>query len=147
MLFWPADGLLLVVHVISVAFALLTTHATSPTLTLAPEKSFPLMVITVPPEKTPLLGEIEVILGGDRKVNALPKLAACPSGLVTLRPDEPELLPEVLPVVQVILVPPVTCTPVHATPPTSTVAPERKPVPVTVRTVPPLLIPEVGETD
>ena len=49
-------------------------------------------------------------------------------------------------VVALIEVPFTTVTPVAAVPPKLTAAPARKPVPLIVTPVPPLVLPEVGET-
>ena len=70
-------------------------------------------------------------------------VADCVSVLVTTTSCAPALPAGV---VQVIDVADTTVTLVHAAPPTVTVAPERKLVPVIVIAVPPALVPEVPET-
>jgi hypothetical protein len=76
-------------------------------------------------------------------VNPLLSVAACVSVFVTTTSCAPAVPAGV---VQVIEVEDTTVTLVHAAPPTVTVAPERKLVPVIVIAVPPAAVPEVPET-
>ena len=105
MAFWPSglvtatstapaacDG---VVAVMLEALATFTeVAATPPKLTVAPDTKFvPLMVTEVPPLLAPLLGDIEVIVGGSAPavVNVKPpaRVPAWPSGLVTMTSTVP----------------------------------------------------------
>lgn len=76
-------------------------------------------------------------------VNPLLSVAACVSVFVTTTSCAPAVPAGV---VQVIEVEDTTVTLVHAAPPTVTVAPDRKLVPVIVIDVPPAAVPEVPET-
>jgi hypothetical protein len=76
-------------------------------------------------------------------VNPLLSVAACVSVFVTTTSCAPAVPAGV---VQVIEVEDTTVTLVHAAPPTVTVAPDRKLVPVIVIDVPPATVPEVPET-
>ena len=66
------------------------------------------------------------------------------SVLVTTTLTAPAACAAVFAVIDVLLT---TVTPVAAVPPSFTVAPERKPVPVIVTGVPPLVVPLVGEIE
>ena len=70
------------------------------------------------------------------------RVPACASVLVTTTLTAPAACAGVVAVIEVL---PTTTTLVAAVPPTETVAPERKPVPVIETAVPPAVVPEVGE--
>src|SRR5688500_15193298 len=76
-------------------------------------------------------------------VNAFALLPLCPFEFVTATSTVPALCAGVVAVIVVLLV---TTTPLAAVPPTVTVAPAAKPVPVIVICVPPVVGPDVGET-
>lgn len=65
----------------------------------------------------------------------------CASVFVTMTFTAPAAWAGVVAVIEVLLT---SVTPVAAVPPRLTVAPARKPVPVTVTAVPPLIVPELG---
>jgi hypothetical protein len=115
-----------------------------PTVTVAPDwKPVPVIVIDVPPLTGPELGDTVVTVGSALYVNAFVFVTEPVSGFVTttfLAPAVPAG------VVAVIVVEFTTVTPVADAPPTVTVAPVWKPVPVIVIGVPPVTNPELGDT-
>ena len=134
-----------VVHVIDVAETTLTlVHAEPPTVTVEPLPKFvPVIVIDVPPAVEPAVGDTAVTVGaGVTKVNNVFATLVRPAEVTrTLAvPAVP------VGVVHVIDVAETTLTPVHAAPPTVTVAPAAKPVPVIVIDAPPAVEPEAGDT-
>ena len=136
-----------VVAVIEVALTTVTPVAElPPTLIDAPErKPVPVMVTAVPPAVVPETGEILLIAGAGllvAYVNPLVSVSLWPSLLVTTMLVAPDACAGVVAVIEVLLT---TVTPVADVPPTFTVAPERKPVPVMVTAVPPELVPDDGE--
>jgi hypothetical protein len=135
-----------VVAAIVVLFTTVTAVAeVPPSFTVAPARNpVPLMVTAVAPLMVPLLGEIEVTVGAGfavEYVKALVSVALCISVFVTTTLTAPAAWAGVVAVIEVLLT---IVTPVAAVPPTLTVAPARKPVPVTVTAVPPLMFPELG---
>ena len=113
--------------------------ANPPTVTLlAPVKSVPVMVISVPPRVVPDDGLTPEIVGVDTtNVNALGKLVV-PLGVVTATSFAPALPAGVT---AVMLVDETTFTLVAATPPTVTLLAPVKFVPVMVIAVPPRVVP------
>ena len=75
-------------------------------------------------------------------MNPLARVPLCPSVFVTTTFTGPTAWAGVAAVIEVLLP---TLTFVAAVPPMLTVAPARKPIPVMVTEVPPLLVPEFGE--
>jgi hypothetical protein len=124
------------------------------TVTVLPLVALPTEIVGVLSEVTPSLFDeplsdavatagVAVAEGGAIYVKPPLNVADCVSVLVTTTSCVPALPAGV---VQVIDVADTTVTLVHAAPPTVTVAPERKLVPVIVIAVPPALVPEVPET-
>ena len=124
------------------------------TVTVFPLVALPTEIVGVLSEVTPSLFDeplsdavatagVAVAEGGAIYVKPPLNVADCVSVLVTTTSCAPALPAGV---VQVIDVADTTVTLVHAAPPTVTVAPERKLVPVIVIAVPPALVPEVPET-
>ena len=124
------------------------------TVTVLPLVALPTEIVGVLSEVTPSLFDeplsdavatagVAVAEGGAIYVKPPLNVADCVSVLVTTTSCAPALPAGV---VQVIDVADTTVTLVHAAPPTVTVAPERKLVPVIVIAVPPALVPEVPET-
>jgi hypothetical protein len=135
-----------VVAVIWVALAVVTAVAgCPPTVTVAPDKKFvPVMVIAVPPAVGPPVGLTPEIVGaGAVYVKAFDRVALPPSGFVTMTATAPAALAGVVAVSWVALA---MLTFVAACPPTVTVAPVTKLVPVMVIAVPPVVGPVVGAT-
>ena len=134
-----------VVSVIEVALATITlVAATPPNVTVAPVvKSVPVSVTAVPPAVGPEVGLTVVTAGGATNVKPFGRLAIWPSRLVTTTVTAPALCAGVVSVIEVALT---TITFVAATPPTVTVAPAVKSVPVSVTAVPPAAGPDAGLT-
>ena len=136
------------VGVTAVMLVALTTTtlvaALPPTVTLvAPVKLVPVMVIEVPPNVVPDVGETLVIVGnGTTYVNAL-LLLAVPPAVVTATLLTPAVPAGVLAVTEVL---DTTTMFVAAMPPTVTLVAPVKLVPVMVIEVPPNVVPDVGET-
>ena len=132
-----------VTAVIEVALTTTTLVADAPpTVTLlAPVKFIPVMVIAVPPAKTPVFGFTELIVGRAIYVNALGKLTV-PPAVVTATLCAPAVPGGVTAVIEVALT---TTTLVAATPPTVTLLAPGKFVPVIVKGVLPKVEPVVGE--
>ncbi len=118
--------------------------AMPPTVTLvAPVKLVPVMVIEVPPNVVPDVGETLVMVGtGTMYVNAL-VLVAGPPAVVTVTSFTPAVPAGVIAVMLVALT---TTTLVAETLPTFTLVAPVKLVPVMVIEVPPSVVPDVGET-
>lgn len=136
-----------VVAVIEVLLTTVTPVADVPPIfTDAPErKPVPVIVTAVPPEVAPDVGEIAVTLGaGFTKVYPFESVPLWLSVFVTTTLALPEECDGVFAVIEVLLD---TVTEVAEDPPTFTVAPERKPVPVMVMDVPPEVVPDVGEIE
>jgi len=119
--------------------------AVPPTVTVAPvTKLVPVIVMPVPPAVDPVAGVTFVTAGaGPTYVKAFVRVATCVSGLVTVTVTTPATCAGVVAVIRVL---PLTVTAVAAVPPTPTVAPATKLVPLIVSTVPPLEDPLVGDT-
>jgi hypothetical protein len=117
-----------------------------PIFTVAPERNpVPVIVTAVPPEVAPDVGEIAVTFGaGFTKVYPSDSVPLWLSVFVTTALALPEECDGVFAVIEVLLA---TVTEVADVPPTFTVAPERKPVPVMVTDVPPEVLPDVGEIE
>jgi hypothetical protein len=124
------------------------------TVTVLPLVALPTEIVGVLSEVTPSLFDeplsdavatagVAVADGGAIYVKPPLNVADCVSVLVTTTSCAPAVPAGV---VQVIEVEDTTVTLVHAAPPTVTVAPERKLVPVIVIDVPPAAVPEVPET-
>ena len=131
---------------IVVAFTTTTFVAAEvPNVTVAPARNcVPVIVTAVPPAELPVAGAInEVVGGGNWYVNPPESVVACVSAFVTVTSAEPGVPAGVTAVIEVALT---KVTEVAATPPTVTVAPEEKPVPVIVIVVPPAEGPSAGET-
>ena len=126
--------------VIEVAVATMLVAATPPTVTVAPVKLVPAMVIDVPAVSGPDVGETLAIVGRATYVNAL-ALVAVPPTVVTATLCAPAVPAGVFAVIEVA----VATTLVAAVPPIFTVAPIKL-VPVIVIDVPPAIGPEIGET-
>ena len=138
-----------VVHVNDVADTNTTeVHAAPPTVTVAPlTKSAPVIEIDVPPLAGPFAGETDDTVGTvgtGSKVKAPAPVPARVLGLVTTMSLAPAVPAGV---VHVNDVADTNTTEVHAAPPTVTVAPLTKSVPVIVIDVPPLAGPFAGEAD
>jgi hypothetical protein len=120
-------------------------QALPPTVTVAPDTKFvPVIVIDVPPAALPVAGEIEVIVGRGSYLNPEALVAVSVFAFVTTTSTSSAFgLPAG--VVQVIDVSETTSTLVQALPPTVTVAPISKLLPVIVMAVPPALVPLIGE--
>jgi hypothetical protein len=120
--------------------------AAPPMLTVAPDKKpVPVIVTAVPPFVVPELGKMPVTVGaglGDVYVYPLVRVPLCPSVFVTTTFTVPTVWAGVLAAMDVLLT---TETFVAGVPPMLTVAPVKKPVPVIVTEVPPLVVPELGE--
>ena len=118
--------------------------ATPPTVTLvAPVKLVPLMVIEVPPNVVPDVGETLVMVGtGTTYVNAL-ALVAVPLAVVTVTSCAPAVPAGVTAVILVALT---ITTLLAATPPTVTLVAPVKLVPAMENAVPPRVVPDVGLT-
>ena len=135
--------------VVAVMVVLLTTTtfvaAVPPSVAVAPLTKFvPLIVIDVPPTAGPLFGFTPVTVGADpRYVYPFVKLPLCVSGLVTVTVTAPAACAAVV-AVMVVLFP--TTTFVAAVPPSVTVAPLTKFVPLIVIDVPPTAGPLFGLT-
>lgn len=124
------------------------------TVTVLPLVALPTEIVGVLSEVTPSLFDaplsdaaatagVAVADGGAIYVKPPLSVAACVSVFVTTTSCAPAVPAGV---VQVIEVADTTVTLVHAAPPTATVAPDKKFVPVIVIAVPPALVPEVPET-
>jgi hypothetical protein len=134
--------------VLAVIVVLLTTvtplAAPPPIVTVAPvAKPVPVIVTAVPPVIGPDVGDTPVTVGGGTYVKEFARVAIWLSGLATLTPTRPDACAGV---VAVIVAESTKVTPVAAVPPTLTVAPERKFVPLIVIAVPPAVGPDVGAT-
>lgn len=116
-----------------------------PTETLVGAVKFaPVIVIVVPPVASPVAGDTLVIDGlGAIYVKAPALVADCASGLVTTTSVSPAACAGAVAVMEVGLA---TVTFVANVPPTRTVAPATKFVPLIVSTVPPAVGPLTGET-
>ena len=113
------------------------------TITLAPLRFVPVIVITVPPQAGPEVGLTFVIVGsGVMYVNAL-ALVAVPPAVVTATLLAPVVPAGVLAVTEVL---DITAMFVASMPPTVTLVAPVKLVPTTVMVVPPVVGPEVGLT-
>jgi len=126
---------------------LLTTFtavaALVPTVTVAPTvKPVPVIVMAVPPAAGPDAGATLVTEGGATYVKPAARVALCPSGFVTTTAAGPATPAGVV----AVIVLPLTFTFVAAVPPTLTVAPVTKFVPVIVMAVPPAAGPLPGAT-
>src|SRR5438309_2383137 len=98
--------------------------AAPPTVTVAPAtKPVPVRVTAVPPAVGPLLGAIDISVGGATYVNPAASVALWPSELVITTAAGPALPAGVLAVMLVALT---TTTAVAGMPPTVTVAPALK---------------------
>ena len=117
---------------------------TPPTFTLvAPVKLVPVMVIEVPPNVVPDVGETLVMVGtGTTYVNAL-ALVAVPLAVVTVTSCAPAVPAGVTAVIFVALT---ITTLLAATPPTFTLVAPVKLVPAMENAVPPRVVPDVGLT-
>ena len=117
---------------------------TPPTFTLvAPVKLVPVMVIEVPPNVVPDVGETLVMVGtGTTYVNAL-ALVAVPLAVVTVTSCAPAVPAGVTAVILVALT---ITTLLAATPPTFTLVAPVKLVPAMENAVPPSVEPDVGLT-
>ena len=117
-------------------------------VTVAPATKFvPVTVTEVPPAAGPEFGETPVTVGagaGAEYVNPPVRVPVCPPGLVTTTLTIPAVCAGVTAVIVVAFA---TLTFVAAVPPTVTVAPSTKFVPVIVTDVPPAVVPVFGETD
>jgi hypothetical protein len=131
--------------VIDVAETTVTAvQAVPPTVTVAPTRNpVPVIVITVPPTSRPEDGEMDVTVGARTNVNSPDPVPDWVSAFVTRTFADPA---EPAGVEHEIDVADKTTTEVHAAPPTATVAPATKPVPLIVIAVPPEAGPDVGET-
>ena len=140
---------------VAVIDALLTTRQSvadvPPILTVAPaRKPVPAMVTAVPPLVVPELGVIELTVGagfgggGPVKVKPLFNVPVLASVLVTTTLVAPAAWAGVVAAIVVLFT---TETPVAEVPPSFTVAPARKPVPLMVTAVPPLMVPGLGEIE
>jgi hypothetical protein len=122
------------------------TAAVPPTFTTAPRgpnaKFVPVIVIGVPPAIEPLFGLTAVTVGGAMYVKMAAVALVCPD-TVTVTLAAPAGCADVVAVIDVALT---TTTPVAGDPPTSTVAPPAKFVPLIVIAVPPSVEPLVGLT-
>jgi hypothetical protein len=119
------------------------TAAVPPTFTTAPNAKFvPVIVIGVPPAIEPLFGLTAVTVGGAMYVKTAAVALVCPDA-VTVTLAAPAGCADVVAVIDVALT---TITPVAGDPPTSTVAPPVKFVPLIVIAVPPSVEPLVGLT-
>ena len=133
-----------VVAVMTVAVLVKIVAATPPTFTLvAPVKFVPVIVMVVPPATGPEIGVTVVMVGSATYVNAA-VLVAVPPTVVTATSFAPAAPAGVTAVMEVELT---TTTLVAATPPTFTVAPARKLVPVRVMVLPAASGPALGVTD
>lgn len=133
-----------VLAVMPVAVFVKIVAATPPTFTLvAPLKLVPAIVIVVPPAAGPEIGVTVVMVGSATYVNAA-VLVAVPPTVVTATSFTPAAPAGVTAVMEVELT---TTTLVAATPPTFTVAPARKFVPVRVRVAPAASGPALGVTE
>src|SRR5437773_3771016 len=119
--------------------------ALPPSVIVAPgAKLVPVMVMTVPPVVEPFVGATPVMGGGGPTYeNPFARVALCVSGLVTTTFTAPAAWAGV---VAVIVVAETTVTAGTAVPPSVTVAPGARLVPVMVMTVPPVVDPVVGAT-
>jgi hypothetical protein len=116
-----------------------------PTVTVAPLTKFePVMVIGVPPLAGPFAGDTDVTVGAGSNVNAPTLEPVCVFGLVTTMSRAPTVPAGVR---HVNDVDDTNVTEVQAAPPTVTVAPLTKPVPVIEIVVPPLAGPFAGEAE
>jgi hypothetical protein len=122
--------------------------AVPPIEMVAPDaKPVPDTVMAVPPEVGPLSGDTDVAVSAVDVlvyVKAPARAAVCPLGLRTTTSRAPAVPAGVRAVSRVELE---KVTLVAAAPPTVTVAPDTKFVPVSVIVVPPDVGPDVGETD
>ena len=114
------------------------------TITLAPLRFVPVIVITVPPQAGPEVGLMEVMVGTapTTYVNA-PDLVAVPPAVVTATLLAPTVPAGVVAVIEVALT---TTTLVAEAPPIFTLVALVKFVPVMVIVVPPVVGPDVGVT-
>ena len=121
--------------------------AVPPTRTVAPEtKLVPVSVIVVPPAVGPEVGDTEVSVGAGGGVGegVVQRRRLRRPGWSPAPPSRPPCPPASSRRSCVALT---KVTPVAAVPPTRTVAPDTKFVPVSVIVVPPAVGPDVGETD
>jgi hypothetical protein len=116
--------------------------ATPAKFTVAPAANFvPVIVTPVPPPAGPPFGETVVTVGATTYVNPLVRLALCPV-TVTVTVAAPALPAGVVAVIVVLFT---TTTLDAAAPPTVTVAPATKFVPVIVTAAPPAVEPLFGD--
>ncbi|HEY8824113.1 MAG TPA: hypothetical protein VIP07_04430 [Candidatus Limnocylindria bacterium] len=134
-----------VVPVMLVGLTMGSVSADPPNETVAPVwNPLPATVTLVPPPAEPLAGAIELTVGaGARYVKQPVHVALWLSGFVTTTLTVPAACAPVVPVMLVELV----VETVNADPPSDTVAPVWKPVPVIVTAVPPAIAPVVGAND
>jgi hypothetical protein len=142
----PAVDVAGVVAVISVSLTTVKlVTAVPPTVTaVAPVKPVPVMVIEVPVETGPYVGETPVTVGTEVvpvKVNA-PVSVSVPPGAVMTTLAVPAVPAGEVAVISVSLT---TVRPVAVAPPMVTAVAPVKPVPVMVNEVPPAVVPDVGE--
>jgi hypothetical protein len=135
-----------VVAVTVVEFTCVTfVAATPPIVTVTVGAKFvPVIVTAVPPLVEPDVGEIDVTVGGVTNVKPLVSATTCASGFVTTTSAAPAACAGVDAVIVVELT---TTTLPAAAPPTVTVAPGVKLVPVIVTAVAPSVDPDVGAID
>ena len=126
---------------IEVAVATTLVAATPPTVTVAPVKLVPAMVIDVPAVSGPDIGETLAIVGRATYVNAL-ALVAVPPMVVTATLCAPAVPAGVVAVMTVAVLVKI----VAAATPTFTLVAPVKFVPVMVMVVPPATGPEIGAT-
>ena len=128
--------------VIAVVVSCCTVPAVAPKRTTAPVwKPVPVITTSVPPAVGPLTGDEPVIVGGGWYVKAETRVAAPPSGLVTLMATRPALPAGVRAVIAVV----VSCCTTPAVAPKRTTAPVWNPVPVITTSVPPAVGPLTGD--
>jgi len=106
-------------------------------------KPVPFTVTAVPPDPRPELGVTDAGAGGARYVKQPPHVPDCRSGFVTTTSTAPAACAAVVPVIAVG----VTFVMASAAPPSDALAPDWKPVPLTVTDVPPEVRPLDGATE
>jgi len=131
-----------VVPVIAVAVTFAIVSADPPNDAVAPAwKPDPLTVTDVPPDVRPLEGETDETAGaGATYVKQFAHVPDCPSGFMTRTLAGPAACAAVVPVIDVGVIVPT----VIGVPPSETVAPAWKLVPLTVTDVPPRVEPLAG---
>ena len=131
--------------VMLVALIVDTVSAEPPKAIVAPAwKPVPAIVTDVPPSLAPLVGVTDVATGGGgTKVKQLTQVALWVSRLVTVTFAAPATCAVVVPVMLVA----VTVATVSGDPPSDTLAPDWKPLPLTVTELPPAVDPLFGVTD